>query len=244
MKLIPFALLFLLYSCGSEPTSEAENTVPKPVRPGNIQFFEVYSFTEIAEVWNLACIQSVKTDTLPNYMEMTMKQLQSRRLEKMVSFAFDSTYYFVKEKDVSRVDSILAISEIKKLFPEDLEFMWSYKSEISKDLLKGRYLYAVKVPKNGLARIDGRYVRSARTELNGKYNKIYIDLSMNIDGTVEWEKMTEDNLNRCIAIAMDHVVLSCPRVNSSIGSGSVGIEGNFSLKEAEELAARINRGRR
>jgi len=221
MKLLSFFLLLGLCSCLSESTPKLENTSNQSIKPGNIEFFEVYSLKEV-----------------------NTEELQSRRLENLVSFAFDSIYYFVKEKDIRKVDSILASSEIKKEFPKDLEFMWSYKSETNKDSLKGRHLYAVKVPKNGFARIDGRYVHFARTELDGKYNRICIDLLMNIDGTVEWKKMTEDNLNRCIAITMDHVVLSCPKVNYSIGSGSAGIEGNFSLEEAEELVTRINRGRR
>jgi len=222
MKLLPFLLILVLFACNYGSTSEVENTSIKPVKPGNLEFFEVYSFEE-----------------------MNMEAFQSSRLKNLVSFAFDSTYYFVKEKDIRKVDSILAISEIKKEFPKDLEFMWSYGFENSEDSIKGRYLYAIKIPKGKVARIDGRYVNSANLELHGgRHHNSYINLTMTIDGTVEWEKMTEDNLGHCIAITMDHKVIVCPRVNCSIQSGTAGIEGNFSLKELEELTARINRGRR
>ena len=242
MKFLPFLFLLIACACNSESIPP-----PKPVKvkPGNLEFFEVYSFIELAEVWNSACIQSAKTDTLPRYMDLTKEQFQSRRLENLVSFASDSTYYFVKEKDLPAVDSILAIPEIKNRFPKDLEFMWSYCLEANEDSLKGRYLYALKIPKGKIARIDGRYVNSANLELHGgRHNRSYINLTMTIDGTLEWEKMTEDNLNRCIAMTMDQKVLFCARVICPIQSGGAAIEGNFSLKELEELTARINRGRR
>ena len=103
-------------------------------------------------------------------------------------------------------------------------------------------MYALKVQPNKLPRIDNRYVKTAWVE---RYNnKPYIELLMTIDGAPEWEKMTKDNIGRYIAITIDDVVLSCPMVNGSIASGASGIQGDFSKKEAEEIAKRISYGHR
>ncbi len=228
MKFLPFLFLLALIACETEV--EVPPTKPRQVKPGNVQFYEVYTPAEFSVQWLKACKFSAESG----------KELMD--LSALIQIQDEPAIGSVKEQYMRLIDSILAIPEIKKLFPEDLEFRWSYRFENTKNA--PRYLYALKIPQNKIPRIDSRYVNSARTETNKKYGTTYIELLMTIDGTPEWEKMTKDNIGRYIAITIDDVVLSCPMVNAPIGSGTLGIEGDFSKKEAEEIAKRISYGHR
>ena len=91
-------------------------------------------------------------------------------------------------------------------------------------------------------------------ELTGKYLKSayvnYIDLKGYVVA-IEWdseggylfEKITERNLNRPLAIFLDNELISAPIVRNIITVGTPGyIEGQFTISEAEKLAIQLNSG--
>jgi SecD/SecF fusion protein len=65
---------------------------------------------------------------------------------------------------------------------------------------------------------------------------------MTPEGADEWGRMTSDNKDRIIAITMDSVVYSAPRVINAITTGNTQISGSFSFQEAEDLAGLLNGG--
>ena len=59
----------------------------------------------------------------------------------------------------------------------------------------------------------------------------------------EWARLTADNIGKCIAIVLDGMVYSFPRVNTEITGGRSVIEGNFTIEEATDLANVLNSGK-
>ncbi len=100
------------------------------------------------------------------------------------------------------------------------------------------------------------------TELTGKYleksslqfsqagvknggsiqSKPIITLSFNKEGADLFEKITTDNVGKTLAIYLDGLVVSAPRVNTAISGGSAIIEGDFTIDEAKEIVGRLNSG--
>ncbi|WP_043023710.1 SecDF P1 head subdomain-containing protein [Fluviicola taffensis] len=234
MKLIPFVFLAFLCSCG--PSAESQNLTPKNVKPGNIQFFETYPLTEILDSWKAACAWVNNQDSLE-------QGENPNSLGALVQLSDANKFGFVAENDIFRVDSLLSLSEVKNNFPKELKFMWSFGLEESPNGKKMYALYAVRVPEGNKAPIDGKDIEIASFARSQITNTPIITISMTKDGAHDWEVMTRNNVGRPIAITMDHQVLSCPIVNGAIAGGSTEISGNFSVKEAEELAARINAGK-
>jgi preprotein translocase subunit SecD len=91
-------------------------------------------------------------------------------------------------------------------------------------------------------------------ELTGKYLKSayvnYIDLKGYVV-VIEWdseggylfEKITERNLNKPLAIFLDNELISAPIVRNIITAGTPGyIEGQFTISEAQTLAIQLNSG--
>jgi preprotein translocase subunit SecD len=91
-------------------------------------------------------------------------------------------------------------------------------------------------------------------ELTGKYLKrAYVNyaqlkgyvvvIEWDSEGAYLFEKITERNLNKPLAIFLDNQLISAPRVQDVIRAGQAGyIEGQFTLDEAQKLAIQLNSG--
>lgn len=238
-----FLFLFIpafLIACSSEP--EEETVALKNVKPMNIQFFETYNRDEISNSWNAAVNWFHEKDTSSQQIKELLKDVTG--LENWVSFHREGAFGYVEEEDIQSVNSILEDPEVRKLFPEDLQFMWSFGVEETLNYKKVYGLYAVKIPKDGEAKIDGRHIKDAAASFSNYTQQPTIQLTMNMEGTHDWKIMTEKNIGRYIAITLDKKVLSCPMVREAIAGGSTEISGNFTKKQAEELAAQIRAGRK
>lgn len=151
---------------------------------------------------------------------------------------------FVSSDDKSIVDAIMHRTDIRSVFPDDLEFMWSADLETVNPETKetGYILYAIRIPENGKARVGGKDIKTASTGYDSENGKVTVDLEMTSEGGDKWAQMTTDNKDRIIAITMDSVVYSAPNVNEPITGGRTQISGSFTIQEAKDLAGLLNGG--
>ena len=225
--------------------------------PGNLQFYETYSTSDISNQWNQAIIvseseevknQDLSSDNNSDTSEMGLpweKANTQKGLSDYVKFpgyGVMGVMGFVSPEDKNTVDEILKRKDILSLFPEDIKFMWSENLEKLNNNSKEKFytLYACKIPKTGRAKVGGAEIKSATTEIDQRNGKIIIDLEMTAEGADKWAMMTEDNVQRIIAITMDNVVFSAPTVLNPITSGETQISGKFTYEEAHELCERLN----
>ena len=68
-------------------------------------------------------------------------------------------------------------------------------------------------------------------------------MSMNSDGARRWAELTKANVGKAIAIVLDGVVYSAPRVNGEISGGNSQITGNFTIEDTKDLANTLKSGR-
>jgi len=61
-------------------------------------------------------------------------------------------------------------------------------------------------------------------------------------GKEKFQELTKNNLNKKIAIVLDNKIVSAPTVQSEISDGSAVITGSKDIKEAQDLAKRLNEG--
>ena len=242
------------------PGVQDEATVAAKLQStANLQFFETYFPTEIANQWQQATMTSrqkeVKsedlapadsTDTLKPASLSTLSDLggSQKGLADYVKSAGNYALGFVSPEDKSAVDAILNRSDIMSIFPEDLKFMWSADLENidTKSKEKAYMLYAVRVPESGKAKVGGKDIKTASTGYDQTNGKITVDLSMTEEGADKWAMMTSDNVDRIVAITMDDVVYSAPRVINAITGGNTQISGSFTIDDAKDLAGLLNGG--
>lgn len=69
-----------------------------------------------------------------------------------------------------------------------------------------------------------------------------ISFEMNPEGAKEFAKITRENIGRQLAITLDGVVQTAPKINTEIPSGNGVITGNYTVEEAKGTAALLNAG--
>jgi SecD/SecF fusion protein len=225
----------ILFSC--------QDNRSKNIKPGVLRFYETYFLSEISNSYHEAVEKSRTRDTVKN--SDSEISLSSQFVKGLSDYVFPINDYcigWVKMNDVKKVDAILTRADIKALFPQDLKFMWSASPErISYQKHERVYLlYAIKEPKNNNPFGEKNDIAAASTGYDVNSGNITIDIKMTEKGEVRWEEMTMNNQSRIIAITMDNVVYSAPRVLQAISGGNTQISGSFTKEEAENLVDRIN----
>jgi len=151
---------------------------------------------------------------------------------------------FSSFKDTSKVNTYLKMNQVRAMFPRELKFYWSqnpYKYDDTKSLYE---LHAIKITtRDGRAPLNGDVVTAARPSTGVSGSDIKVDMSMNGEGSKIWQRMTRENINRCIAVVLDGYVRSFPRVQNEISGGNTEITGDFTLEEAEDLANILKSGK-
>jgi SecD/SecF fusion protein len=188
---------------------------------------------------------STDTTKKENKEETAAQSTNQKGLGELVKGnANDFAVGTAKIADKIKADELLRRADILDIFPEDLKFMWSAEPEKIDDKSKemGYRLYACKVPQSGKADVGGKDILKASTGYDSQNGDITVDLQMTNEGADKWSKMTAENVGKFIAITMDDVVYSAPRVNQAINGGNTQISGNFSVEEAKDLAGLLNGG--
>ncbi|MEI8137662.1 MAG: protein translocase subunit SecD, partial [Bacteroidota bacterium] len=152
--------------------------------------------------------------------------------------------------DTTLVNKYLAIAKSKNIFPSKLKFMWSsketeQKNEEGKIVATYFELFAIKqTDSKGKAALSGDIITDARKDYDQRQGGVpLISMSMNSDAAQKWAKITGANVGKCVAVVMDNMVFSAPRVNGAITGGQSQITGNFTDSEADALAAILSAGK-
>lgn len=152
--------------------------------------------------------------------------------------------------DTALVNKYLRIAKSKNVFPAKLKFMWSAKEVEQRDengRVVGGYfeLYAIKqTDSKGKAALSGDIITDARKDYNQQSGGMpLISMSMNSEAAQKWKIITGANKGKCVAVVMDNMVYSAPRVNGEISGGQSQITGNFTDAEADALAAILSAGK-
>ena len=146
-------------------------------------------------------------------------------------------------KDRDAISQMLATAAEKKVYdPRTVKFLWSAKAD--EHFGPDTYvLYAIKVTtRDGSALLDGSCISDARQDFSTVGGN-EISMTMNSEGANEWKKITGQNVGNCIAIVLDDLVYSAPRVNGEIAGGRSSITGDFTLEEAKDLANILKSGK-
>jgi preprotein translocase subunit SecD len=90
--------------------------------------------------------------------------------------------------------------------------------------------------------LTGEYLNHAHMDID-PYEGPVVIIEWDSEGGYLFEKITERNLHKPLAIFLDNEMLSAPVVQSIIRAGTPGqIEGHFTMDEAENLAIQLNSG--
>ncbi len=152
-----------------------------------------------------------------------------------------STVGYAHERDTAEINKLIYGEEAQKVIPSDVKLLWSAKAvEGTKNIFE---LHALKVTStSGRAPLEGDVITDAKDEFDN-FGRPCVSMSMNNEGARLWAQLTKQNVGKAIAIVLDGVVYSAPRVNGEITGGNSQISGNFTIEDTKDLANTLKSGR-
>jgi len=90
--------------------------------------------------------------------------------------------------------------------------------------------------------LTGRFLKNSQLSFDQTTMQPYVTLDFNDEGTKLFAELTKKNIGKKLAIYLDGAPISVPTVNEEIPSGKAQISGQFTQKEAKQLAERLNAG--
>ena len=145
-------------------------------------------------------------------------------------------------RDTAEVSALLRSDLAKQILPADALLMWGVKSMDKAG--KVYELYAIRMTGSvkGHAPLEGDVVTDSKDEFD-QYGNPCVTMKMNTEGARKWAAMTEANVDHCVAISLDGLVYSAPRVNGKIDGGSTQITGSFTTNDTKDLANVLSSGK-
>ncbi|HYM94703.1 MAG TPA: protein translocase subunit SecD, partial [Chitinophagaceae bacterium] len=150
---------------------------------------------------------------------------------------------FVSVKDSAIVRSYLESDALRPQFPTGLAWMYGMPENEQEKKAEILPLYAIKTYGKDKAKLEGDAIVNAGQDYDQISGKVEVTMTMNSAGSKVWADMTGQNKDKFIAIAMDNIIYSAPRVNDKIEGGRSSISGNFTEQEAQDLANIIKGGK-
>jgi SecD/SecF fusion protein len=161
-----------------------------------------------------------------------------------VGFSNGCIVGYAMVKDTATINRHLRHKVVRENLPDDLVFMWDAKEIVDDSKIKTGlvYLNAIKVPANG-AMVDGEDIDKAGYATDPVTQQVRVTMNMTEIGRGKWSEMTGNNVDKQIAITMDNLVYSAPRVDEQMSTGYSEISGpGIDLKEGAELSGLLNAG--
>ncbi|QUB65346.1 protein translocase subunit SecDF [Prevotella melaninogenica] len=150
---------------------------------------------------------------------------------------------YASVRDTAAINKLIYGSLAKQILPSDLKLLWSAKPEDGLNKKNVYGLYALKITtSDGRAPLEGDVVTDAKDEFD-QHGRPQVSMTMNSEGAREWAALTKANLKKAIAIVLDGVVYSAPRVDREISGGQSVISGNFTIEDTKDLANTLKSGR-
>ena len=150
---------------------------------------------------------------------------------------------YASVRDTAAVNKMIYGSLAKQILPSDLKLLWSAKPEEGLNKKNVYGLYALKITtSDGRAPLEGDVVTDAKDDFN-QHGRPQVSMTMNSEGAREWAALTKANVGKAIAIVLDGVVYSAPRVDGEISGGQSSISGNFTIEDTKDLANTLKSGR-
>ena len=147
-------------------------------------------------------------------------------------------------RDTAAINSIIYSKLAKQVLPSDVKLLWSAKPADGLSVKNIYELYALKVTTTtGRAPLEGDVITDAKDQFDQITGQPEVSMSMNTDGARRWAALTKANIDKAIAIVLDGVVYSAPRVNGEISGGQSSITGSFTIEDTKDLANTLKSGR-
>lgn len=122
--------------------------------------------------------------------------------------------------------------------PPDSDILY----ETTKDLVTGAVIKKIPYLIKKEVLLTGEYLTDARLSFDSMENQYFVSIDFDGKGARKFADITEQYLQKRLAIVLDDAVYSAPTIQSKIVGGHARITGNFTQEEGKVLAIALRAG--
>lgn len=151
---------------------------------------------------------------------------------------------YANVRDTAEINRLIHSDIAKQILPADLKLLWSAKPADGLQVKNYYELHALKITTTtGRAPLEGDVITDAADQFNHLSGQPEVSMTMNTDGARRWSAITKANIGRAVAIVLDGLVYTSPRINGQIDGGQSSITGHFTIEDTKDLANTLKSGR-
>ncbi|MHB9041174.1 MAG: protein translocase subunit SecD, partial [Melioribacteraceae bacterium] len=184
---------------------------------------------------------AVKTDTTKKDQKLTEEQFAKEHPFFALARLIDpqrSADAYVKDSDRNKIDALLENPEVKKVMPDNVQFLYDAKPMKGNDGIDYYRMYMVSKE----AELTGGVVVDAQANIDPSTSAPEVTMQMNNEGAREWARITGANIGKRCAVILDGQVYTAPTIEGKIPSGSSRITGSANMEEAKLLEIVLKAG--
>ncbi|MFB6181417.1 MAG: protein translocase subunit SecD [Candidatus Magasanikbacteria bacterium] len=208
----------------SEAKAKAENI---------FQRASAYNFSDLAEEYSKN--KSTSSEKKPGYLGyLSKKEVENKFSKKFASDVFNSRPKILGPVATDNGFHVVYKQDEKVVTKYQL---WRilFETQSKEDILPPESPWKK-------TKLSGAQLEGASVVTDQRTGQVQVSLQFNDEGARLFAEITERNVGKPVGIFLDGKPISTPRVNQVITNGEAVITGNFSVKEAQNLAERLNAG--
>lgn len=145
--------------------------------------------------------------------------------------------YIVKKEDRELLTRWLNLPDVQKMIPEDVQFAWSTRSELSNN----REIYRIYLLKRKVQFL-GKFLENISLGQDS-YGGYTVDFQLSGDGAARFSQLTGANVDKPLVIVLDDKVESAPFINSKIRKrGQITMGSSATMKDSRNLEIVLKAG--
>jgi len=90
--------------------------------------------------------------------------------------------------------------------------------------------------------LTGASLETAKVQISDRFGEPHVSIKFNAQGATDFDRITNENVRKRMAIVLDGVVHSAPVIQERISGGQAQITGSFTMDEARDLAIVLRAG--
>lgn len=146
---------------------------------------------------------------------------------------------YVKADDREKLQRIFNREDVKKVIPNNVEFIFSAKP-VSQTKTQEVFYFMYLV--NKTPELTGGVVTNAMSQIDPNGSSPVVSMEMSGEGATQWARITGANIGKRCAIVLDNLCFSAPVIRNKISGGRSQIEGMADMQEAKLLEIVLKAG--
>ena len=162
-----------------------------------------------------------------------------QRVAELMPFGEHTVFAQVAAPDTARFNQLMNHPDVRGMLPPGVELV--YEANPVATGPDGVEIYHVLGVQRDFE-LSGERISSASVEFDQHTNEPKVSMTMDSEGARTWARVTGANVGEQVAIVLDGVVYSAPRVNERIAGGRSEISGLDSREEAQDIVTVLESG--